>query len=430
MNVKKEIKRGYKMTKLGWIPVEWEVIGLKGVCAKLINGGTPSRKKTEYWNGTIPWISGADILNQEVSAIRRRITKEAIENSSTNLIKKGDILIVTRTGVGKLAIAPFDICISQDFTGVIPNLDIINTEFLFIFLDFSIPKLKCLNQGTSINGITRDVLIKHKIPLPPLPEQKKIAQILSTWDRAIHTLERLISKKQELKKGLMQVLLTGKVRFGEFVVEEGMRETKLGWLPRDWEVKRLSEIAEIKGGKRIPKGKSLSDEKTPYPYIRVADMFNGGVKINQVKYVPEDVFPIISRYTISEKDIFITVAGTLGIVGTVPASLDGANLTENADKLTNLLCDRDYLLFVLMSSIVQKHIKAEQTSNAQPKLALTRIRKFFIPYPSLKEQKRISTLIIKIQKEIDFLENEFSCFQTQKKGLMQKLLTGEVRVKV
>ena len=146
-------------------------------------------------------------------------------------------------------------------------------------------------------------------------------------------------------------------------VPEGYKKTKVGIIPEDWEVKRLGEIADVKGGKRIPKGYTLEDENNGYPYITVSDMYMGGVSASAIKYVPLAVVDKISNYRISKNDIFISVAGTLGIVGIVPEELDGANLTENADKITNIKIEKDYLLYVCMSNIIQKEIKKEKTTN-------------------------------------------------------------------
>jgi type I restriction enzyme S subunit len=201
-----------KQTELGWIPEEWEVKKLGEICLKFKNGGTPSTQKKEYWEGNIPWITGADFESQQIKTIRRKITPEAIKQSATNVIEKGNLLVVTRTGVGKLAIAPFDLAISQDITGVYVDSLKVSPLFLFYYLDFSSKKFVLKNQGTSINGITRAILVNHLIHLPPLPEQRKIAAVLSACDREIGLLQRQLACFKEQKKGLMQQLLTGQVR--------------------------------------------------------------------------------------------------------------------------------------------------------------------------------------------------------------------------
>jgi type I restriction enzyme S subunit len=202
----------FKKTEIGEIPEEWGVARLNEAVKEFHNGGTPDTKVKEYWDGNIPWVTGADFINQRISQIRRYITMEGIKNSATNVITKGNLLVVTRTGVGKLAIAPFDIAISQDITGVITDAKRLLPEFLYRFLYCHEKKLKTLAQGTSINGVLREDLALLSICLPPLKEQKEIADILAKVDLEIDHEEANKQILTSLKKSLMQVLLTGKVR--------------------------------------------------------------------------------------------------------------------------------------------------------------------------------------------------------------------------
>lgn len=206
-------------------------------------------------------------------------------------------------------------------------------------------------------------------------------------------------------------------------MKEGYKETPIGMIPEDWDIVKIQEIADVKGGKRLPKGESLVETVTPYPYIRVTDMYMGGVHTENLLYVPEHIQPSIKRYTIGKDDLFISVAGTLGIVGKIPIELDGANLTENADKLTNIQCDKVFLLQVLLSNIFQKSVKNDTTSNAQPKLALTRIQQFLIPLPSITEQSQIAAILSTFDDKIDAISERITQTQQFKNGLMQRLLT-------
>jgi len=154
----------------------------------------------------------------------------------------------------------------------------------------------------------------------------------------------------------------------------------------------------------------------------------GGIKQDDIKYVPRDIVDKIKNYKISKDDLFISVAGTLGIVGQVPDELDGANLTENADKLCNIQINKLYLMKVLQSNIIQSIIEAEQTKSAQPKLALTRIKEFLIPIPSDREQVKIASILVEVDEKINVYENKKNKLEMLKKGLMQKLLIGKIRV--
>lgn len=212
-------------------------------------------------------------------------------------------------------------------------------------------------------------------------------------------------------------------------VKPGYKQTEIGVIPEDWEVKPLDTISLVTSGKRLPLGKSLVESDTPYPYIRVTDMRMGTVLTSNLKFVPEDVFPAIKRYRIFKDDIFISVAGTLGIVGKIPLELDGANLTENADRITNITCSRDYLLYFLMSPTIQNTIEAIHTVGAQPKLALTRIRKFDISVPpTLAEQEAIGEALSDADAYIESLEQLVAKKRQIKQGAMQELLTGKMRL--
>lgn len=207
-------------------------------------------------------------------------------------------------------------------------------------------------------------------------------------------------------------------------VKAGYKQTEVGVIPEDWDVKTIDQIGFVTSGKRLPLGSSLVEHPTPHPYVRVTDMRLGTVSLAEIKFVPESVFPAIKRYRIYCDDIFISVAGSLGIVGKVPKELDGANLTENADRITKITCSQDYLLHVLMSPLIQNTIDSIQTVGAQPKLALTRIRKFAIPLPPLPEQRAIAEALGDVDGLLGGLERLIAKKRDLKQAAMQQLLTG------
>ena len=172
-------------------------------------------------------------------------------------------------------------------------------------------------------------------------------------------------------------------------------------LPESWCWCRLGTITTVLGGKRIPAGRKLSLEKTDHIYIRVSDMKDSGVSMDNLQYVPDDIYPSISRYIINKEDIYITVAGTIGKVGKIPPELDGANLTENADRLVFSIINQDWLIMCLQSSVVQSQIADATTKVGQPKLAIARIQNLFIPLPPVDEQSRIVSKIEEIMPYIN-----------------------------
>ena len=208
----------------------------------------------------------------------------------------------------------------------------------------------------------------------------------------------------------------------------GYKQTEVAVIPEDWEVNTIDQIGFVTSGKRLPLGTSLVEYPTPYPYIRVTDMRPGTVSLDEIKYVPENVFPAIKRYRIFCSDIFISVAGSLGIVGKVPKELNGANLTENADRITSITCSQEFLLHVLMSPLIQNAIDSLRTVGAQPKLALARIRKFLIPQPPVPEQRAIAEALSDVDGLLAALDRLIAKKRDLKQAAMQQLLTGQTRL--
>ena len=159
-------------------PMGWPVAQLGDVAQEFISGGTPSTKVEHYWTGDIPWITGADINDNIVVAGRKWITQEAIENSATHVVPKGAILLVTRTGVGKVAKAGADIAISQDLTGIVLK-ERINADFVVAAIQQKTNSLLGIQQGAIIKGVLRKDVEKLEIPLPSLSIQQKFANSLA-----------------------------------------------------------------------------------------------------------------------------------------------------------------------------------------------------------------------------------------------------------
>ena len=161
--------------------MKWPEFNLSKLTKQFISGGTPSTKNQEYWSGDIPWITGADFLDGEVVIGRRYINKNAVNNSATHIVPVGSILMVTRTSVGKIAIAPVDIAISQDITGIIPR-QVVNSKFLVSAIRQRMDIILAAQRGATIKGVTRDDIKQLSIPLLPLSEQRRIVEILDQAD--------------------------------------------------------------------------------------------------------------------------------------------------------------------------------------------------------------------------------------------------------
>ena len=206
-------------------------------------------------------------------------------------------------------------------------------------------------------------------------------------------------------------------------------------IPENWCWCRLGDICLVKGGKRIPAGCTLTDIDTGHKYIRVADMKNGSVIVNNVKYITDEIHEKIKAYKISKDDVYITVAGTIGDSGIIPDELDNANLTENADKLVLFNGINKYCLhFFLSSGFFQEQISDAITKVGQPKLAITRIQNFLLPLPPLSVQNAIVAKLEQVLPLVDAYENALlqkeelkSALPDKiKKAILQEAITGKL----
>jgi len=192
-------------------------------------------------------------------------------------------------------------------------------------------------------------------------------------------------------------------------------------IPNGWEWCRLGDITSITGGKRVPVGYSLTNQNTGYKYIRVADMKQYSVRNNDVHYISKEIYSLIKNYTISKDDLYITVAGTIGVVGEIPIEFDGANLTENANKIVFTQLNKKCLMYLLSSDYVQTQIKNCTTKVGQPKLAIIRIQNFLLPIPPLKEQQRIVEKIEELTLHIEYYGKAQTELDTLNKNIKEQL---------
>jgi type I restriction enzyme S subunit len=411
----KQIREGYKQTKVGIIPEDWEVVKVENLGA-LIGGGTPSTKNEDFWNGTIPWISSSDLDENSIYniSVSRFINENAIKNSATKLIPKNSILIVSRVGVGKIAINDQLLCTSQDFQSLVLNRD--NHHFIAYEIKNEIQKLITYNQGTSIKGFVKNDLLGLQIPLPPLEEQEKIAEVLTTWDDAIELQENLIGEKESLKKGLMQKLLGGEVRFREFT--DKWKETKLG------------EVIKLQGGYAF---KNKEFKKSGIPIVRISNISNTSnyMEMNDLVYYNE--LSNDNNFIIKKNDLLIAMSGaTTGKVSIYNLE-QKAYLNQRVGLFKSLkpsLIDYGFLIQFVFSNIFSSQLTSLLVAGAQPNISSKDIESLKIKLPSLQEQQKIAEVLSLADNEIELLKNELDELKLQKKGLMQKLLTGKVRVEI
>ncbi len=273
-------------------------------------------------------------------------------------------------------------------------------------------------ETVSGSGRVRTSLTKLRechLRIPPFAEQQRIADLLDT----------AFAKIDALKLNAERTLLSAKDLFQATLQRE--LESKDGWV-----VKSIAEIADIKGGKRVPKGYKLETERTTHPYIRVADFDdNGSIDLSDIHYISEDVYQGIKRYIIESSDVYISIAGTIGKSGIIPEVLNGANLTENACRL--ILKKGLYNRFVYYCTIntpFKEQVSKLTMQAAQPKLALTRLATVKVAIPSLQEQYRVVRVLDKLCDNCQSLQDNYTKTLTLcddlKQSLLRKAFNGDM----
>jgi type I restriction-modification system DNA methylase subunit/restriction endonuclease S subunit len=181
---------------------DWEWVELESLCNDILSGGTPSTKVEAYWKGSIPWITSADIQGIYEINVRKFITEEAVENSTTKIIPANNIIVATRVGLGKLCLNKFDVCISQDCQGLIIKENVI-PEFMLFALYNRVQSFKQESQGSTVQGVTKDHLKAIKIPLPPIEKQQEIVDFLNVQFETLTNIRRL---KENAKQTIKMIL--------------------------------------------------------------------------------------------------------------------------------------------------------------------------------------------------------------------------------
>jgi type I restriction enzyme S subunit len=267
---------------------------------------------------------------------------------------------------------------------------------------------KAMKGAAGQKRISADFLKEFNIPLPPLTEQKRIAAILDKADSLRRKNQQAI---QLADKFLRAVFLD------MFAKQTGVKSCSVG------------ELCEVKGGKRLPAGHDYVGDKSDHPYLRVVDFLNGSIDQTNLKYISHETHKKIQRYTITSDDVFISIAGSIGITGTIPSTLDGANLTENAAKLVirnSSAILNEYLAYWLNTPEAQTQIANKTMSTSQPKLALFRIEELLCPLPPIADQMKFVSIKRKVFDGIVKMQNTESASSNLFNSLSQKAFAGEL----
>ena len=418
-----DLPDGFQMTELGPLPKEWRVVRLGEVAAILMGQSPPSESYNSQGIG-LPFLQGKAEFGEVYPTPIKWCSRPL------RISPPGAILLSVRAPVGDVNLAPFQCCIGRGLAAICAN-EKVDTAFLFHWLRLAKPKLEEHGTGTTFQSINRNVLEKFPIPFPPLDEQRAIAHVLRTVQRAKEATEGVIAALKELKKSLMQHLFT----YGPVPVTERERvplqETEIGPLPKEWRVVRLGEVLQL-----MRNGLTYRQERNHkgVPVTRIETISDGNINPNKVGYISSIDKGQIENYRILPGDILFShinsephLGKTAIYQGNPPLILHGMNLLLL--RVHPSVSD-PYFLFYLLS-----HERAKGTfiglaarAVGQSSINMGKLRNLSVPLPPLAEQREIARILQAVDAKIAAEQARRAALEELFKSLLHELMSGRIRL--
>jgi type I restriction enzyme S subunit len=413
---------------------EWKTYTLDQLVSRVVGGGTPQRNVESYWAGNLPWASVKDFQDEKsvLEDTEEHISIAGLNNSSSTLVDPNVVVICTRMAVGRAAITTRRIAINQDLKAIYTN-DLLEPRYLLYILQHKRHLFEAVAIGSTVKGITLDQLLKLSVCIPLPDEQRAIADILDTIDAAIQDAERVIAKQKAIRAGLLHDLLTyGLDANGEprnpIAHREQFKDSPLGLIPREWEVVQLRDVVP-----RTEYGISVSLEDTDgIPVLRMNNLKGGEIDLSDLKYSRSMEAQTL---LLQENDVLFNRTNSIEHVGRTSIWRGQLQIATFASYLVRLVPNTArliprYLNLWLNLPETQLLIRKYATPGVhQVNINPTNLRKVYMSLPqNVQEQTAIVTLLEQGRIEIATQEVARDKLIAKKKGLMDDLLTGRVRV--
>lgn len=340
------------------------------------------------------------------------------EDKRTGIVPNDVLLTIVGT-VGRCAVVPLgapNITLQRSVAVIRPRAELVSPRFLMYSLIERNAELNEQARGVAQKGIYLETLRELDVKLPPLPEQQRIVGILDEAFAGIATAKANAEKNLRNARAIFESHL-----------RSAFAQRGKGWVERC-----LGDIAQVKGGKRVPKGCKLLTTPTEHPYLRVTEFSDSGtIDTSDIRYVSAEVHHQIKKYVIYSTDLYISIAGTIGKTGIIPEKLNGANLTENACRLvfTPGISNQFVYYFTVTSDFIAQAGLNTRTA-AQPKLALSRLATIKLGVPPLAEQVRLVAEFDGIRDETQRLEalyqRKLAALDALKQSLLHRAFSGQL----
>ncbi|MCD6526862.1 MAG: restriction endonuclease subunit S [Desulfuromonas sp.] len=396
----------------------WPTKNLGDVC-NIIGGGTPSKSRQDFYSGSIPWATVRDMKAELITSTECSITSEAVKGSSTNVIPSGNVIIATRVGLGKVCMLGQETAINQDLRGVVPkSTKTLDVGFLFRWLKSVAATIVAEGTGVTVQGVKLPFVKSLQVPLPPLPEQKRIVAILDEAfagiDSAVANTEKNLTNARELFESYLNGVFTQR---GD------------GWVE-----KPVIEIAKVTSGHSFKSG-DFSD-KSGAKSIKITNVGVRKFVLEANNFLPEDFTETYNRFQVAEGDIVIALTRSIistGLkVAIVPSEYDGALLNQRvaAIEVNSNIVLRQFLYSFLCTQSVIGYVKKQANTLMQPNLSITDLKNLSVSVPPITEQKKLVEKIGALSDEAQHLESVYqqklNALAELRQSILQKAFAGEL----
>ncbi|HBQ4433900.1 TPA: restriction endonuclease subunit S [Klebsiella pneumoniae] len=378
----------------------------------------PGRNKPKVFDGDIPWVTTPEINGRYIPSKLQvnYVSTTALSDAGGKIVPQGAVVMAAVGELGLIAITSEPVVLNQQLHAFVCS-KLVNNEYLAYWLTTQKPYMESIASKTTIPYMNKTNCESIPVLLPPLAEQFKIAQILSTWDKAISVTEKLLANSQQQKKALMQQLVTGKKRLLD---ENGVR------FSGEWKRVKLGAIADMNSG-GTPKSTVEEYYGGNIPWVSISDMTSNGKWIATTeKYLTELGLNSSSARIYPKNSVLYAMYASIG-----ECSIAAVNLTSSQAILgirPKDCLNYEFLYFYLTS--LKEKIKLQGQQGTQSNLNAGMVKEFELDLPSIREQQKIAAVLSAADAEISTLEKKLACLRDEKKALMQQLLTGKRRVKV
>lgn len=424
------------------LPADWSRTEIKRL-GKVVGGGTPSRDVPSYWSGSIPWVTPSEVSGNAVRHLyetNEHISSSGLSGSGANLLPAGSLMVTTRATLGARAVNRVPVTTNQGFKSIIFN-HAADSGFYFHLFEKVQPELIRRASGTTFLEISGAEFASIEVPSPGADERRSITHVLDTLDTAIHETEAIIAKLKAVKQGLLHDLLTrgvdanGELRPPQAEAPHRYKASPVGWIPKEWSTASLGDLSES-----LVDGPFGSNLKTAHyvenPGVRVVRLQNiqtGLYDDSERAYISAGHASSLARNRVVAGDALIASLGDdnypVGRSCCYPADLpDAVNKADCFRFRSGTRCINEFIMHSMNSFAARKQVRGFEQGVTMKRINLGNLRRVEIPLPNKAEQGRIVDRLSVAQQQIDATQSMNEKLSSKKRGLMDDLLTGRVRV--